>query len=69
MGFGLVGFYGISTIYIYVYTYLLSECLGNQKEEISLLYDGSLKLVDKFSYLGSSFSSSENDINKRLAKA
>ena len=31
-------------------------------------YD-SLKLVDNFTYLGSSFSSMENDINIQLAKA
>ena len=33
------------------------------------IWDGSLKLVDKFTYLGSSVSSSENDINTHLAKA
>ena len=36
---------------------------------IRTLKGGSLKLVDKFTYLGSSVSSTENDINTRLAKA
>ena len=40
----------------------------NQKRDISTL-SGSVKLVDKFMYLGSSVSSTENDINMRLAKA
>ena len=35
---------------------------------MSTLNGGSLKLVDKFTYLGSSVSSTENDINMRLAK-
>ena len=43
-------------------------CL-NQKRDISTLNGGSLKLVDKFTYLGSSVSSTENDIGMRLAKA
>ena len=41
----------------------------NQRGDISTLKDGSLKLMDKFTYLGSSVSSTENDINTRLAKA
>ena len=40
----------------------------NQRGDISTLNGGSLKLVDKFTYLGSSVSSSENDINMWLAK-
>ena len=39
----------------------------NQKGDISTLNGGSLKLVDKFS-LGSIISSTENDINVRIAK-
>ena len=35
----------------------------NQKEEICTLKGGSLKLVDMFTYLGSSVSSTENGIN------
>ena len=41
----------------------------NQRGEISILKGGPLKLVDKFTYLRSSISSTENDINTRLAKA
>ena len=41
----------------------------NQKGDISTLKNGHLKLVDKFTYLGSNVSSTENDINTRLAKA
>ena len=40
----------------------------NQKGDIFTVNGGSLKLVDKFTYLGSSISSTENDINMRLAK-
>ena len=43
-------------------------CL-NHRGDISTLNGSSLKLVDKFTYLGSSISSTENDINTRLAKA
>ena len=44
------------------------ECMCfNQRGDIST--DGPLKLVDKFTYLESSVSSTENDINARLAKA
>ena len=47
-----------------------TECMCfNQKGEFSALNGGSLKLVDKFKYLGSSVSSTERDINMRLAKA
>ena len=41
----------------------------NQKGDISTLNGGSLKLVDKFTYLGSSISSTENDISIWLTKA
>ena len=41
----------------------------NQRGDISTLNGSSLKQVDKFTYLGSSVSSTETDINKRLAKA
>ena len=40
-----------------------------QNKDISTLNDGSLKQVNKFTYLGSSVSSTENDMNVRLAKA
>ena len=41
----------------------------NQTRDISTLTGGSLKVVDKSTYLGSSVSSTENDINTRLEKA
>ena len=41
----------------------------NQSGDISILSHGSLKLVDKFTYLRSSISSTENDIKMQLAKA
>ena len=41
----------------------------NQRGNISTLNGRSLKLVDKFPYLGNSVSSSENYINTRLVKA
>ena len=41
----------------------------NQTVDISTLGSSSLKLVDKFTYLGSSVSSIEQDIGTRLAKA
>ena len=41
----------------------------NQTGDISILDGTSLKLVDKFTYLGSSVSSTEKDIDTRLRKA
>ena len=41
----------------------------NKTGDISTLNGSSPKLVDKFTYLGSSVSSTETDINTRLAKA
>ena len=41
----------------------------NQRGDISTLNGSSLKLVDMFTYLGNSVSSTEKDINSRLAKA
>ena len=41
----------------------------NQRGNISVLNGSSLKLVDKFSYLGSCLTSTETDINTRLAEA
>ena len=43
-------------------------CL-NQTSDISTLYGSSLKLVDKFTYLGSSVSSTGKDIDTQLTKA
>ena len=41
----------------------------NQTGNITTLDEASLKLVDKFTYLGSSVSSTEKDIDTRLTKA
>ena len=41
----------------------------NQTGDVSTLNGSSLKLVDKFTYLGSSVSSTETDIDTRLTKA
>ena len=41
----------------------------NERGDISILNGSSLKLVDKFTYQGSSVSSTETDTNSRLAKA
>ena len=41
----------------------------NQPGDISTLGDSSLKLVDSFTYLGSSVSSTEKNIDMRLTKA
>ena len=41
----------------------------NQTGDISTQNSSSLKLVDKFTYLGSSVSSTESDIDTRLVKA
>ena len=41
----------------------------NQRSDISTLKGEPLKLVDKFTFLGSSVSSTEKDINMQLAKA
>ena len=47
-----------------------TECMCfNQKGDISTLDGTSLKLVDKFTYLGSNVSSNKKDINTRLTKA
>ena len=43
-------------------------CL-NQAGDISTLGSSALKLVDKFTYLGNSISSTEKDIDTRLSKA
>ena len=47
----------------------LNLCAFNQKGDISTLDRTPLKLVDKFTYLGSSVSSTEKDIDTRLTKA
>ena len=51
-------------------SYFKTEYIGyNQTGDISTLDGTPLKLVDKFTYLGSSISSTEKDIDTRLTKA
>ena len=54
---------------LYVNTDKTEFMCFNQRGEISILNGRSLKLVDKFTNLRSSVSSTENDINTRLEKA
>ena len=57
----------LSKAYIYLFTFsALFMKLGG---DISTVDGTSLKQVDKFTYLGSSVSSTEKDIDKRLTKA
>ena len=59
----------IMMIYI-LYIYIYMEYMGfNQRGDISTLNHSSLKLVDKFTYLGNSLSSIETDINMQLVEA
>ena len=53
---------------IYMYMCLYIYIYINKWGDISTLNGGSLKLGNKFTYIGSSVSSTENDINTRLAK-
>ena len=54
---------------LHVNTHKTEYMCFNQRGNISTLNSSSLKLVDKFTYLESSVSSTETDINTRLAKA
>ena len=54
---------------LHVNAYKMEYMCFNQTGDISTLNGSSLKLVDKFTYLGSSVSSTKTDINMRLAKA
>ena len=47
----------------------LNICITTKRANITTLDGASLKLVDKFTYLGSSVSSTENDIDTWLTKA
>ena len=73
-----------SVAYIYIYIWNTTEATGiglhvnahkteyvcfNQTGDISTLNGNSLKVVDKFTYLESSISSTEKDIDTRLTKA
>ena len=54
---------------LYVNAHKTEYMCFNQAGDISTLDGTSLKLVDKFTYLGSSVSSTERDIDTRLTKA
>ena len=54
---------------IHVNAHKTEHMCFNQAGDISTLEGTSLKLVDKFTYLGSSVSSTEKDIDTRLTKA
>ena len=54
---------------LYVNAHKTEFMCFNKKGDISTLDGTSLKLVDKFTYLGSSVSSTEKDIDARLTKA
>ena len=56
-------------ISLHVNAHKMEYMCFNQTGDISTLNGSSLKLVDKFTYLGSSVSSMETDINMRLVKA
>ena len=54
---------------LHVNAYKTEYMCFNQRGDITTLNGSSLKQVDKFTYLGSSVSSTETDIDTRLAKA
>ena len=54
---------------LHVNTDIAKYMYFNQRGDTSTLKGGPLKLVDKFTYIGSNVSSTEVDINMRLAKA
>ena len=57
------------TIGLYVNAQKTGSICFNLRGDISILKSSPLKLVDKFTYLESNVSLTENDINTRLAKA
>ena len=58
-----------TSIYLHINADKTEYMCFNQRVDISTLNGSSLKLVDKFTYLGSSVSSTETDIKMGLAKA
>ena len=56
-------------IVLHVNAHKIEYMCYNQTGDISTLDGASLKLVDKFTYLGSNVSSTEKDIDTRLTKA
>ena len=59
----------VAGIGLYVNIDKMEYMCFNQRGNISTVNGSSLKLVDKFTYLESSVSSTETDIHMRLAKA
>ena len=60
--------WAVAGIGLYVNAQKTDYMCFNQRGDISTQNGSSLKLVDKFSFLGRSFLSTETDINTRLAK-
>ena len=58
-----------ANIGLYVNAHKMEYMCFNQTGDISTLEGTPLKLIDKFTYLGSSVESTEKDIETRLAKA
>ena len=58
-----------AAIGLYVNADKMESMCFNQRGDISTLNVSSLKLEEKFTYLGSSVSSTQTNINTRLAKA
>ena len=56
------------SIGLYVNTDKMESMCFNERGDVSTLNGSSLKLMDKFTYLENRVSSTENDINTRLAK-
>ena len=61
--------WAVAGIGLHVNAHKIEYMCYNQTGDISILDGTPLKLVDKFTYLGSSVSSTEKDINTRLTKA
>ena len=59
----------VASIGLHVNAHKTEYMCSYQRGDISTLNGNSLKLVDKFTYLGNSVSATETDINTRLAKA
>ena len=58
-----------ASIGLHVNTHKTEYMCFNQRGDISTLNGSTLKLVDKFTYLGNSILSTKTDINTQLAKA
>ena len=67
--FVFVGFFRLEAVFTSGHFSLTANVSYNQTGDISTLEGTPLKLVDKFTYLGSSVESTEKDIETRLTKA